>query len=521
MRQRACWPPRLSGQRGLPPPAALPGIAGAPGTRRWLALHLPDLPTDRLTRRDPTLLARPLALWAAEASARRLVAVNAAGRAVGLAVGKAVADAQAMLPDLVLLPADPVAEAALLTTLAAWARRFTPLASTAPPDGLLLDITGAAHLAGGEAALLDQARGHLARAGFAVWAAIAGTPAAAGALARAGRESIVPPGKEAEAIAALPLHSFRLDAEAVAAFARFGLLRAGDALAQPRAGLVRRLGPEALAALDAALGRHAVPTQPVPPDRPARAELACPEPLLTADALAIGIDRLAATLCADLHAAGIGARALALDCRLVDDTVQRIDLGLGTASRDPAHLARLLRGRIDRIDPGFGIAHMALAATRVEELGAAQGGLPGSTAAAATRQETLAPLLDRLAQRLGRANVFVRAPVASHIPHRAARAADPHALLSEPPPGWAARPRPVRLLTRPSPLTVIALSPAGPPAAIGRQHVLRAEGPERIGGEWWDEDVPDEDYWRVEIETGARLWIARRGEDWTLRGYFP
>ncbi len=521
MRPRACRPPRLAGLRGLPPPAAPPEIAAVAGERRWLALHLPDLPTDRLARRDPALDGRPFALWAADGSARRLTAVSPPGRAAGLAAGMAVADAQAMLPDLVLFPADPAADAALLAALAAWARRWTPLAAASPPDGLLLDITGAAHLVGGEALLLEQAQSRLGRAGFAVHGAIAGTAAAAGALARAGCETIVPPGGEAEAIAPLPLACFRLDPDTVAGFARFGLLRAGDALAQPRAGLMRRLGAEPLAALDAALGRHVAPAQPVQPRLPGRADLTCPEPLLTAEALEIGIDRLAAALCADLRAAGEGARAVVLECRRVDDTVQRIGLGLGTASRDPAHLARLLRGRVERIDPGFGIAHMALIATRAEPLAAAQTGLPGSVAADASRREALAPLLDRLTQRLGRGNVFARVPVASHIPHRATRPADPHAPMPATPPGWAARPRPVRLLTRPSPVAVIALLPDGPPARVGRQRVVRAEGPERIGGEWWAEDAPEEDYWRVETETGVRLWLARREGAWSLRGYFP
>ena len=90
-----------------------------------------------------------------------------------------------------------------------------------------------------------------------------------------------------------------------------------------------------------------------------------------------------------------------------------------------------------------------------------------------------------------------------------------------PPPGWAARPRPVRMLTRPLSVAVIALLPDGPPARVARQRVVRAEGPERIGGEWWAEDAPEEDYWRVETETGARLWIARREGAWSVRGYFP
>jgi len=521
MRPRACRPPRLGNLLGrMPaPPAVTPQAEPSAGTRRWLALHLPDLATDRLARRDPALAGIAFTTWAAEGPARRLQAVNARGRGEGLLPGIAVADAQAIRPDLVLRPADPAADAALLTALAVWARRWTPLAAVDPPAGLLLDITGAAHLAGGEAALLREARARLAGAGFAVHAAIAGTAEAAGALARNGQEIVVAPGGEEAAIARLPLTCFRLEPELVTGLARFGLMRVADVLRQPRAALVRRLGPQALAALDAALGRHAVPADPVRPRAPALAEHSFPEPLLTAEALTIATGHLVAALCRDLHAAGLGARSLALDCHRVDGTRQRLGLGLGSASRDPAHLARMLRGRIERIAPGFGIERMVLSAATVEPLAPVQTGLDRDAGA------TLAPLLDRLAQRLGHDNVFAFAPRPSHVPHRAVRPADPHRPMPLPPPNWAQRSRPVRLLQQPRPVGVMAELPDGPPALLrfgqGKaQRVLRAEGPERIGGEWWAEDAPDEDYWRVETETGARLWLARRDGAWSLRGVF-
>ena len=73
---------------------------------------------------------------------------------LGLYKGQPLANARAMVQPLAIVPADEKADAALLDEIADWCDRFTPLVSLDAPDGLLLDITGAAHLFGGEAAML-------------------------------------------------------------------------------------------------------------------------------------------------------------------------------------------------------------------------------------------------------------------------------------------------------------------------------------------------------------------------------
>ena len=89
------------------------------------------------------------------------------------------------------MPADEKADAALLEGIADWCDRFTPLVSLDPPDGLFLDITGAAHLFGGEAAMLTTVTRQIAGQGFAVQAAIAGTSLAARALATLRQPAII------------------------------------------------------------------------------------------------------------------------------------------------------------------------------------------------------------------------------------------------------------------------------------------------------------------------------------------
>lgn len=492
--------------------------------RRVLALHLPRFAAERAIRREPALAEEPLALWAQEGPRRLVTAVNDRA-AAEIVPGTPLADALAVLPGLITRPADPDGDDAALGSLASWCLGFTPLAAPAPPDGVLLDITGCAHLWGGEVAMLAGVAARVRRLGFTVHAAIAETAAGALALARAGRDgAVVPPGGQARAVAALPLAALRPDPVLAALAERLGLRRIGDLAAQARGPLARRLGPEALARLDEALGRLCRPIVPVRPPPPARASLDCPEPLLTAEAIATGIERLMARLCAELAARGEGVRRLTLACFRTDATVQRIGIGAGAASRDPAHLARLLAPRIERIDPGFGIERLMLSAEMVEPLGAAQGGLPGSAAAAAARREELARLLDRLRGRLGEAAVRRLDPAPSHWPEAAVRSADPLAPVRAVP--WRGRPRPLRLVRPPRRIDALSVLPDGPPVRLGAMRVRRAEGPERILPAWWVPGVQEgaRDYWRVETEDGRRLWVFARRKDgapeWFVHGWF-
>ncbi len=493
--------------------------------RRFLALHLPRFAADRLVRRDPDLADAPLALWAQQGQRRFVTAVNERAAASGLAAGTPLADALAAFPGLVVRPADPVGDEATLRALAAWATGFTPLAAPDRPDALILDITGCAHLHGGEPGLLDAAAKRLRAAGFAVRAAIADTAVGAAVLARGSpRDIIVPPGRQAAAVAPLPVAALRPDPETAESCARLGLDSIGALGQVARGPLARRLGPDLLAKLDEATGRTLRPITPIRPPPPARAMLECPESILTAEAIGEGLRRLLARLCADLAERGLGARRLTLACFRTDGTVQRIGIGTGTASRDAAHLGGLLGPRIERIDPGFGIERMVLSADAVEPLAARQGGLPGSDAETADRQEAIGRLIDRLRGRLGANAVRRLDPHPSHWPEEAVKPVDP---ATPPRPGpWPTRPRPVRLAARPRPIAALCPLPDGPPARLGSERVLRAEGPERILPAWWRPAAAQagRDYWRIETEGGRRLWVFAERDGaapaWFLHGWF-
>jgi len=477
--------------------------------------------------------AAPLILATQVGNKQLISAACPAAMALGLVPGMAVTQARALVPDLDIRPADPAADAAMLDQLALHAaRHWTPTAAISGTDGLWLDLSGVAHLFGGEQRFCARVLAFCRRLRLTARIAVAATPGAAHALARFGTEPVerIEAGGEAQALAHLPLAALRLAPEALVAATRFGLERVGDLLPLPRGPLARRLGLASVQRLDEALGRVAEPIMPVVPLEVPVATLRLLEPIGTAEAIEQVIRDLLADMVERLRAQGLGARTLVLALDRVDGGEQRLAIGTVRATRDPAHLARLFHLRVERIDPGLGIETMRLAATRTEPLGATALGaaLAGDAAPA-----DLSTLVDQLAGRAGPDALFTVGSLESDVPERATTRTDPLAS----PTGWPAWKRPARLLRRPEPLSgVVALLPDHPPRRFtwrGSVHaVVAGDGPERIHGEWWRRDGEVwavRDYFRVEDEAGARFWMFRRGDgvdgntgdlSWYMHGLF-
>jgi protein ImuB len=496
-------------------------------SRRFLVLHLPRLATDRIRQKEPELAGMPVAMWSTLGNRRLLTGVDAPGTT--LHVGQALADAQAMHPELVLRPADPEADVAFLERLALWATRFTPLTAIDPPDGLVLDVTGCAGLFGGEASLLARVSDSFQRGGVAAVAVLAGVADAAAALARAGHHTrIVKPGEDAAAIAPLPLGTLRLSHGCLAGLNRLGLHCVNDVLRQPRAPLTRRFGRALMDVLDALTGERPRKLAPVRPPPAFVEAVDFLGPIVTRPAIDRALDALLEPLCRRLAEAGQGAREVTLRTFRVDRDVQEITVGTGLPTRRPAHLRRLFANELERLEPDLGFERMTLEAGITNVLDAAQDAIVTMGENIAGKSEALAQLLDRLSQRLP---VWRLAPGESYWPERSVRRVDPFDPVA-PATRRSDLPAPVRVLKRPVPLKVMATVPDGPPVQLrldGTVHqVAWADGPERIEREWWHAATAGagRDYYRVELRSGARLWIGRAGAlrpdrpaRWFLHGY--
>jgi protein ImuB len=331
-------------------------------------------------------------------------------------------------------------------------------------------------------------------------------------------------------MADFPIEALRLPTETLANLRLMGFERIGALAAAARAPLVRRFGAMLTVRLDQAAGTVFEPIVPVVPPSLIQARLTFVEPLLTAEAFSSVIVRLVDTVCSDLECAGLGARRLDLLFERMDGSVQAIRVGMARPGRDARHLGRMLHERLERVDPGLGVEAMRLVVAAADPLSFVQ----TTSSLVAEASPDLAPLVDRLANRLGDARIYRTALVESDVPERSMRRVP---ALSRFAGGWPADlPRPVRLLDPPQPIDAMALLPDHPPVAFTWRrvrHLVRyADGPERIAGEWWKRDrewASVRDYFRVEDEDGRRFWLFRRGNGsdadtgdmrWFLHGVF-
>ncbi|MBN9588820.1 MAG: DNA polymerase Y family protein [Alphaproteobacteria bacterium] len=510
-----------------------------------MALWLPRLPTDRLIRKSGAPEA-PLVVSGRANNALIIHALEARAEKLGLYRGQPLANAHAMVQPLNVVPADEKADAALLENIADWCDRFTPLVSLDAPDGLYLDITGAAHLFGGDQAMLKDVLAKLSAQGFAVRGAIAGTSWAAralarhqtNALARGGSGFIVPPGGEAEAVASLPITAFDCDAKILRALSHAGLKTVGQVAARQSSELAERLGIQFVRRLLVMLGQAEEPLAPRRPLPDLMAEQRFADPVTSREAIASTLLALAQSLGGLLERQGQGARMLGAAFFRADGKVDRIAVRAGAPVRDPTIMLRLLNQKLDALadplDPGFGFDLVRLEALLAETTSPATVSFDANENA--RRQVRF--LIDRLSARFGEHRVLRFVPQDTHIPEAAAVAVPaqdsdfdatwPRHQRPDDPPR-----RPCRLLEKPEEIHhVMADTPDAPPVRFRwRQclhHVARAEGPERIVLEWWSKDGPTRDYFRVETREGQRFWLYRDGlyrrnglgPRWYLQGIF-
>jgi protein ImuB len=514
---------------------------GQSNRRRCLALWFPLFAAERAqrgqeqTQQQSPAPPEPFALVMRSGSALRLAAVDAGALRAGLAPGMTLADARARCPGLVTHPHVPQDDARELARLAAAMIRFTPLVSADPPDGLVLDVAGCAHLAGGEGALAAAA---MTLAGYSARHAFADNAAAARALARYGAVG-------AEDVGALPVAALELSPAALAGLRRAGLATVGDLARRPAASLAARFGEAAVLRLRQLTGEAASPLVPLRSAAPVRARIAFAEPVArTEDVLDVAEELLCQTG-AVLEVHQLGGRRFILALERSDGAKRRLTVETGRPTRDPAPVLRLLCERIetlaDPLDPGFGFDAIALAVERTEPLAARQVALGSAAGDGQDSLDSLAALLDRLAVRLGSARVWRLASADRHLPE-VAQLAVPAAAHTAAAPAFApsreAPLRPLCLFDPPQPIEVIAGVPDGPPQRFRWRRQLRevrlAEGPERIAAEWWRRRGGHRgaggltrDYYRIEDAAGRRYWVFRNGlfaekgdPRWYLHGLF-
>ncbi|MEM1374029.1 MAG: DUF6504 family protein [Pseudomonadota bacterium] len=543
-------------------------------SRRILALWFPRLGAERVLRRARGTLTAPLAIVREVGNLQLLASLSEEASAEGLSAGQPLRDALAMCPALLTERENAPAEATFLGHLQRWAGKFSPWVSRSGEAGLFVDLTGSAHLFGGEEGVADLVESDCARFHLTVQLGIADTPGAAWALARyagqgvgtsrtgdaidqeayatrsravkrrnwekggaapkvvplrARQARIAAPGATRQALATLPVAALRLPEDTVTELNRVGLRRIEDVLNQPRAPLVRRYGQVLGQRIDQALGLLAEPISPARPPLTFSCRLTLPEPIgLEADVEA-AVDKMLPTLARRLAEAGRGARRLRLEAYRADGTRQSVEVGLARPSALPDRMRPLLKMKIAELDAGFGIDLLRLVASGHEPVRPEQHRrLPGERAPEAVND--IDDLVGRLGARIGLDAITRRHPASSHIPEKSALTLV--AAYSEPATDWPREhpPRPLTLFD--VELVDAPEEPTLPPSFRWRGrtfHTKAARGPERIAPEWWLDERPwrtgTRDYWQVETREGERLWLyyahgAAQTGGWFCHGVF-
>ena len=528
-------------------------------------LFLPHWPTDYLKRRDPQLKA-PLVLYERIKGGLRLAAVDAEAARRGLSVGQNLADARAMVPELTVREMDRPQLEAAFADFADWHSNASPLVAVMRDvssfGDLVLDITGVAHLFGGERPMLRLLLTRLRDLGYSVAGAIAPTIGAAWAVSHFARSQVVEMADLETILDALPVNALRLAPAQIAGLSQMGLKAIGQLRPRERKPLQARFGLSLLERLDQAYGHVEERMTPRLPLAERYAERRFADPIGLMDDVLMTCHDLAIQLGIRLEAEGQGGQAFHLFLYRVDHKVMALSVNSARLTRDPEHITKLFSNRSERLegeyDAGFGIDMIRLAVSSVSELDAVQLGAFSHQGVA----EDLDQLNDRMSSRLGTMAVLRTQLVASHIPERAARLVP--ALVASNDADRAGRPtpsRPLRLLPVPERVAINAEVPEGLPASmIWRREsykIEKASGPERLGAEWWrsgqrlrlvppqppekgetppyiprlelfDPEAVTRDYYVVEDVTGRRFWIYRHGFHregepavWYLHGFFP
>ncbi len=497
--------------------------------KRFITLWFPHLTTDWFSLRRPDLQKVPFVLAAPDHGRMIITAANTIARTQGIGTGMAVADARALCPSLEVLDDRPGLPDKLLKALGEWCIRYTPLAAIDPPDGLILDSTGCAHLWGGDRPYLQAILDSLKTHGYDVRGAMADTIGASWAISRFGHmETIIDSGAQTAALLPLPPAALRLDPAILQRLRKLGLYRIANFIDMPRSALRRRFGPEILLRLDQALGTEQEAIQSLHPIEPYQERLPCLEPIVTGTGIAIALQRLLETLCARLQKEAKGLRTACLRAYRVDGKIEQIAIGTNCPSHHIDHLFKLFEPGIQTIEPALGIELFILEASKVEDCSPLQERL--WEGACGLENIGLAELLDRLAGRIGANNIHRFLPDGPYWPERSIKPAT--SLHEKTATAWRVdRPRPTRLLQRPEPVEVTAPIPDYPPMLFrykDRLHkIIKADGPERIEREWWLEEGPHRDYYAVEDEEGLRYWLFRSGHYtagkphcWFIHGFF-
>jgi len=530
--------------------------------RRILSVWFKRLAVERIIRREKIPFGTPVIIKGNKKNSDIIYSLNRAAELEGLYLEQSINDALAKCPNVLIRFINLELDSQFLDMLMRWAEKFSPWIKTELPDGLLIDLTGCAHLFGGEELLIQTLKNDCLKFSLTVQISIADTAGAAWALshfigenpaiaytsdvidqeARATRSRAVKkgyslvnffstdmeentdvmksfialPGKARGAVACLPLAALRIPSNKVIDLRKLGLKYVKDLFEIPRAVLVRRFGKDVLRRLDQILGLESEPISPKGVRKHFSVRLTLPEPIgLKAD-LVLVLQCLVSSLCQKLKKNAVGARIVQLQVFKIDGITESVYVELAQPSFDVKRIMYLLNMKVEEIKADFGIDLVRLEVKLFEPIFEYQyEKIPKENNLETKTLEAdllLDDLLSRIALKINTDKITRWHSAESHIPEKSFLTLS--ALWSEPEMEWQDH-----NLLRPTTLfndeIILVEDQNFPPKKFKWRNrlfdVSSSVGPERISPEWWLDDsgwrTGVRDYWRVNVKTGERLWL--------------
>jgi protein ImuB len=496
--------------------------------KRYLSLWFKYLLTDWQSASQSMSTPCPMVFTKQERNRNIVIALNALAEAEGVSLGMTAADAKAIATPLEVIEAVLGKEKKLLKQIGLWCIRYTPIVALDASDGLILDITGCTHLWGSEENYLQVIINQLKGKGYYFKAGIAATIGAAWGIARfAQGTTILASGAHLHALKCLPPAALRLTNETLEKLQKLGFTTIASFMDLPINELRKRFGEMIVLRLKQALGTAEELIVPLVAPVPYLFRLPSLEPIKTVTGIEMAIAELLKMLCARLAGEGKGVRKAILKCYRIDGKIVQVGISTAQASSSMSHLMKLFKLQISKIEPKLGIELFVLQALKTEKQKQEQEqiwqGNPKLNA------PDLVALLDRIAVKAEGVRIYRYLPTPYYWPEQSVKVAQ--TLTETAQSEWLThRPRPIRMLSKPAPIQVMALLPDYPPRQFlykNKMHiVLKADGPERIEREWWRDQGPLRDYYVLEDEHGKRYWVFRSGHyndeitQWFLHGFF-
>lgn len=567
--------------------------------RRVVCALVPLFPLAARLRAEPDLRDEAVAVLAGRGGKARVVAATRRARKAGVRPGFTLSQARARLPKLIARPRDAECERAAQEALLDVAESFSPRIEDAGDGVVYLDAEGLERLFdsrdeggknGAEDISPDLALGRALaqeaerRAGLPAWVGVAASKLAARVAAEDGGVQVVPPGREAEYLAALPLDRLSPEAGTLTTLERWGVHSLGEFARLPPAEVVSRLGPAGEQLHAIARGEDPTPLVPRTPPPTFREGMELDWPLVSLEPFLFVARAALDRVVQRMECRGLGCRRLELSMELEPDGHHERSITLPAPTRDVKTLLKLLHLDLEAHPPGAPVVSFVLTAHPDRPRGA-QLSLFGPEALS---PDKLATTLARLFSLLGEDRVG------------SPRVADQHAPESlrlvpyqPPPPPKTRREVPkgkgllgLRVLRPALPVEVMtdALSPTDPaptvhaptnleltgevaetprpydaehdaaqrselaqayedalrpcqerpvsvtthvtdentkkPRVQGTVHV--ASGPWVLEEAWWNGEATERDYWDLELSGGGlyRAFRERRSGDWFVDGVY-